>query len=362
MAKEKLYSIQYLRGLAAVLVVYVHAVLLQMSCGKVSFQQDFYFLKSIGAFGVDLFFIISGFIICYISGKDSGIKDFVRFVKKRFIRINPVFYILCLVLFVCFLIWSPSEYSLATILKSIIIIPVFDSGEEFIYPLIYVGWTLSYEWTFYLIYGAFIAFSIVKKREMYLITLFIFLFLLGFFFPIREIHYIFITNPMFLEFGMGMIIAVIYRNIKNINILVPVFLGLASVGIFTYLLFNGHGQIDEAFFINTGVFTWHRVLMFGIPSMLFFACFLFWEKRTSFRFPKSATLVLIGDASYSIYLVHPIIFFILYHTLKQELAFLNPDLLIVLLVAVATILGIVVHKLIENKVISALNKLLLNKR
>lgn len=362
MAQEKLYSIQYLRALAAILVVYLHSINLQINCGGVSFQQNFYFLKTIGSLGVDLFFIISGFIICYVSSKESGIKSFVYFLKKRFIRINPVFYLSCLILFFCYLIWNSSVFSFDTILKTLFIIPFFDSGEDFIYPIIYVGWTLSYEWTFYLFYGSFIAFSIVKWREMYLCSIFFILFLFGFFFPINEIHYIFITNPMFLEFGMGMLIAVLYRNIKRINIFIPILSGIIALVIFSYLIFKGHGEVGEAYLINKGIFTWHRVIIFGIPSALLFICFLFLEKRTSAYFYKNDNLALLGDASYSIYLLHPIIFFILHATVSEQLAFINPDFLVILFVAIAVFLGVLYHKFVEKRLIAIFSTLLLGSK
>lgn len=361
MVREKLYSVQYLRGLAAILVVYVHAVGLQISAGGVSFQQNFYSLNSIGNCGVDLFFVISGFIICYISSEESGVDRFKRFITKRFIRINPVFYVASLLMLICLIIWSPGEYTFDTILKSIVILPIFDS-DEFVYPLIYVGWTLSYEWTFYLFYGLFIALSIVKRREIYLISIFFILFLLGFFFPLRETHYIFITNPMFLEFCLGMMAAIAYRRIKHVNAAIPIIVGLLGIAFFVFLIINGHGKVHEAWHINNGVYTWHRFFVFGIPSLFVFISFLFLEKRTSLHFIKSNKLALLGDASYSIYLIHPVLFFVLHYTVGKHLSIIPPDLLIILLVALSIALGIVFHKLVENRLISFFSGLLLSNK
>lgn len=362
MSKDKLYSVQYLRGLAALAVVYVHAVNLQQSCGGVSLQENFYFLKSIGLCGVDIFFIISGFIICYMSHEESGWKNFIYFIKKKFTRINPVYYVSSLILLLCYLIFQGSLFSLDSILKTITIVPIFDSGDEFVYPILYVGWTLSYEWLFYIFYAVFIGFSIVKGREIYLFSLFFVLFLIGFFFPVHEIHYIFITNPMFLEFGVGMLIAVIYRKINKVNILIPLSLGLVAMAILIYLLINGHGQVGEAFLINNGIFTWHRLIVFGVPTTLLLICLLFWERKTSLHFPKKDSLLLLGDASFSIYLIHPILFFVLNSTLKKELTMVNPDLLIILLVVASAILGIAYHKFVEKKLISLFSNMLLSKK
>jgi exopolysaccharide production protein ExoZ len=73
----KINSIQYLRAIAAILVVYAHS--LNFMGGGDSSQSKFFFLKHFGAIGVDLFFVISGFIITYVSFDLKGYKDFVIF-------------------------------------------------------------------------------------------------------------------------------------------------------------------------------------------------------------------------------------------------------------------------------------------
>jgi peptidoglycan/LPS O-acetylase OafA/YrhL len=73
----KINSIQYLRAIAATLVVYVHS--LNFIGNGNSNQANFYFLKNFGAIGVDLFFVISGFIITYVSDNFNGFKDFKTF-------------------------------------------------------------------------------------------------------------------------------------------------------------------------------------------------------------------------------------------------------------------------------------------
>jgi len=361
MARERLYSIQYLRGFAAIVIAWFHGIILQTSIGTESFQQK---LNSIvGTSSVDLFFVISGFIMCYVSSQDTGVKDFVKFMKKKFIRINTVYYAASLLMLFCYVLLGRYEFNVFTIIKTLFILPIFDSGNEFTYPVIYVAWTLSYEWFFYILYSVFIILSIVKRREIYLIGLLFILFIMGFFFPMGEIHYTFVTNPMFLEFGMGMMIAVIYRNIKKVHILVPVLIGAIGIAILGYLFYDGCANIfGEAYLINMGVYTWHRVIAYGIPASLLLISFLFLEKKTSFRFPESNKLTLVGDASYSIFLTHPILYFLLFNTLKSQLSMINGDLLIILLVILSTVFGIFFHKVIENRLITLFNRILLGKK
>jgi peptidoglycan/LPS O-acetylase OafA/YrhL len=86
----KINSIQYLRAIAAILVVYAHS--LNFIGNGNSIQANFYYLKNFGAIGVDIFFVISGFIITYVSYNLNGLNDFIVFIKKRFVRINPTYY------------------------------------------------------------------------------------------------------------------------------------------------------------------------------------------------------------------------------------------------------------------------------
>jgi exopolysaccharide production protein ExoZ len=80
----KLNSIQYLRAIASILVVYCHAIDIQVYFG-ISRQQNFYYLQNFGAIGVDLFFVISGFIITYVSRNVlADIPSTKIFLQKRF--------------------------------------------------------------------------------------------------------------------------------------------------------------------------------------------------------------------------------------------------------------------------------------
>ena len=88
----KLNSIQFLRAVAALLVVYEHSMDVLVNYG-VSWQQNFYHLNGFGCIGVDLFFVISGFIITYVASKYRGFDEGMQFLEKRFWRINPIYYI-----------------------------------------------------------------------------------------------------------------------------------------------------------------------------------------------------------------------------------------------------------------------------
>ena len=85
--KDELKSIQALRGIAALLVVFCHSE--QYVSGILVCHLNNY-LKNFGSFGVDIFFVINGFIMVYINQANFGLKKSIYpFLLKRFIRIFP---------------------------------------------------------------------------------------------------------------------------------------------------------------------------------------------------------------------------------------------------------------------------------
>src|SRR5699024_4647506 len=84
---QTIKGIQYLRGLAALMVVYFH---FRYYLNDIYSKQDLgEFLFKNGAFGVDLFFIISGFIICFATQRDEE-RPLLSYASKRFFRIYPL--------------------------------------------------------------------------------------------------------------------------------------------------------------------------------------------------------------------------------------------------------------------------------
>jgi exopolysaccharide production protein ExoZ len=136
------YSIQILRGIAALLVVLYHSFIKydQYYGGEFSFEM--------GIVGVDIFFVISGYIMCMIYSKKSLVLT--DFLIDRIRRIMPIYLILTSVAYVAYLTLPAlvnSSGGHTYILESFILWPV--DGKF----LIQNGWTLSYEFYFYIIFG-----------------------------------------------------------------------------------------------------------------------------------------------------------------------------------------------------------------
>lgn len=128
-------SIQTLRALASLLVVAEHIRFL--GCG---------------AFGVDIFFCISGFMIMFTTEKGTE-----YFLRKRIIRIVPFYYLMTFGTFALLVLFpsmfAQTQASMVQLIKSLLFIP-FDVGGGVLQPILRVGWTINCEMFFYLIFWA----------------------------------------------------------------------------------------------------------------------------------------------------------------------------------------------------------------
>ncbi len=146
----KLVGVEAVRGIAALLVVLFHAGTL------LSGPKDYGALPLGGAFvfgraGVDVFFVLSGFIITFIHAGDIGHPArLASFARKRLLRIYPSYWIATLVLLAIMLV-SPTpdrrEHDPVFVLSSLLLLPA--QAE----PLLGPGWSLRHELLFYGMFG-----------------------------------------------------------------------------------------------------------------------------------------------------------------------------------------------------------------
>ena len=140
-----------LRGLAALLVLFVHFHVLMKSFVRPGAwgPPTTLFLASLGQTGVDLFFVLSGFLMYGVMLKPSF--RYVPYLIRRLQRLYPVF----LGVFACYLILShffpessklPQTGTVTYLLVNLFMLP----GMYPVPPMITVAWSLSYEWFFYL--------------------------------------------------------------------------------------------------------------------------------------------------------------------------------------------------------------------
>jgi exopolysaccharide production protein ExoZ len=319
-----LQNIQALRAIAALLVVVIHATEVFSRQGIIR-PSAFTF----GHAGVDLFFVISGFIMVHVN-RGRGTSP-LSFAINRIIRIVPLYWILTLVVFaIAFLIPAAVQATKADpiqLLKSLLFIPFVKSNGR-VHPVLFVGWTLNYEMFFYALFAIGLLWG--ERGTLWVVAA-----MIGFVAldpltssPVADFY----TDPILLEFAAGMMIGLAFPRLVPWH---P-----------RTLIILGFGLILLAPFCWPGV---HRALAYGVPGVLIVSGALMLEKAGI----TIKGLRLLGDASYSIYLTH-----IFVTGVALRLAPMVPSdaglalLAISALVAAATF-GILVHLSVEKPVTHA---------
>jgi exopolysaccharide production protein ExoZ len=278
----KLNNLQLMRALAVLVAVNYHTNYLVL--GK----------YQIGGFGVDIFFVISGYVMSMIC--ESNTKFFLR---RRLIRIIPTYWIATLLLFVIskfFKQWAEvSGYNIWDLLMSLFFIPFSKSGHTMLTPLLPVGWSLDYEMFFYLLIALALLFT--KKYALWItaavITILSFAFL-----PWEVPHstmHVFNGNLISMEFVLGILL---FYACKKIS-------AEWSTKLRYWLIPIAALSFAAMFYTECVVLIWeypYRALVFGGGSFIMIGCgvLLFkagWDI-------SSRTLILLGDASYILYLIH----------------------------------------------------------
>jgi exopolysaccharide production protein ExoZ len=332
---KQLETLQVLRGLAAILVLLHHTSFLAKE------KRDFEFLFGVfdfGYMGVDLFFVLSGFIIFYIHHKDIGQRSkFTSFIKKRFIRIYPVYWVVALAVLPLFF-FLPNNQNVSDpfyVVKSLLLFPQAD------HPFVGVAWTLTHEVFFYFMFSLLICFrpgiSYTIVISWLSITLGLFIFS-----PVLKLSNFwinFIFSPFNLEFLMGSLCAfIVLRFKKDYNF--SKYLGFAILTLFWLFSYTGKSFPD--------------VIGWGISSALIILGFSSRDYISNIKAPR--LLKFIGDASYSIYLTHSYTL-LAGHYLFSFLNFYRfGSLAFIALATIALIVGCIFHLLIEQKLIKYLRK------
>lgn len=246
---------------------------------------------SFGTFGVDLFFVLSGFVIAMVSGKSLSA---LQFAISRITRVVPLYWLMTTgVMIVAILspeLLKSTKASFPNYLKSIFFIPHFRENGA-IQPMLFVGWTLNYEMLFYAM--GCIALAVSQHRFFYATSiLMVFAFGVGYLLPEGTAYAEFLRSSIIFEFMLGMAAF----KLKDFALLrrIPAWL----IAIVIILLYAGMAVCEIR---GLGI----RLIEFGIPSFLIVLLAIQLEPL----FPKlnsivARTLVHIGNASYATYLSH----------------------------------------------------------
>lgn len=281
MHNNTLLPVQYLRAVAALAVYYFHFYVVRHG----SYEANDPPIEQIGSAGVDLFFVISGFIMAMLVWNRQ--TTFSGFMRDRLIRIVPLYWVGTLVVFgIALLIptlLGSTQADPFQLLHSLFFIP-YGVGEVSSVPTLLVGWTLNYEMFFYLLVAISVGFANDRSllRTSGVICALV---ALGVVINPQNRYLEFYLDPIILEFPMGILVYHFWRlSPGGINKAVSVALFTASIAAII-VLFNK----DAAQF---------RYIFWGMPTaLLLFASLQVITFRSKF-------LKALGDWSYSIYLLH----------------------------------------------------------
>lgn len=302
--KPKIESIQILRALAAFIVILHHSSWAFDSFSKTSGFIQRSGLGKLGASGVDIFFVISGFIMFYTqsnSKKENRITYALNFLKNRILRIYPLYWIWTIMLLVMWylkLALTTHTLTIICVIASFLLIP-YPQPDGNLHPFLDQGWTLSFEMYFYFIFafGLICTYSRIKVAIIVVLSLSIISLIAYSFSAPLPVQYI-TGNSLIIEFIFGGLIVFLVENID---------MKFFKYG--TYIFLIGSILMIANVFYNTPIN--NRAIKYGIPAFLIVLGAVISERNKPFKHTYLYKLGLfLGNASYSIYLTH--VFFIMF--------------------------------------------------
>lgn len=336
-ATTKLNNIQLLRAFAAVAVVVFHT----------GFR--FPFLHAFGAFGVDVFFIISGYIMARILDPQSDSSS-EFFFRRRILRIVPPYWFFTLSLFgVALLIpqfMTSTRADGLELLKSLAFIP-YIKGSGLIEPLLFVGWSLNYEMFFYLALAIGILISARHAAwigsALVLATMLVCMPFAG---TSAVAH--FYSRDIVIEFVLGVLCYYLCRTVSNQTaqrLRLPA-LAICFASAFLLIAMEGVFPLPHI----------SRIFTLAIPSFLLVTSASLlsqgnWDTKLRW-------LVVIGDASYILYLTHPYCEYSIDRLIARRIHWLAINTATGALVAVvlSILLAVLIHIYAERPTVRFLNR------
>ncbi|NAW51331.1 acyltransferase family protein [Elizabethkingia argentiflava] len=350
---NKIKSLQIIRCIAAILVAICHI-------WNDGWLADC-FVEFGAKFGVDLFFVLSGFMMCLTVKFTVGncYQNAVYFLKKRIIRIFPI-YILFAIPLLIFNIKAEGLKSFYFYLGNLLLFPSFDNDADY-HLVLGPGWTLVYEMLFYYVFSFFMLMMSSKDR------------LLG----MNVIFLVFVVGIVNITGLQGDLLGwVNFSYIIGDSLLLNFALGIVCYYFFMYFRHKVKLNYKLSFllllliaisilYLNAKI-TLPRVLIFGIPAFIVICIFSI-TTNPQVENKIYRRVIFIGDASYSIYLIHyyaaffkpKILLLKNYFTMDFDV-FLN--IVDILLLGAAVLVGSLFYAWLERPLLNILSQKSLYKR
>lgn len=338
--REKLETLQAGRGIAALSVMLFHANIIyarEITNGA----EPFRFLVA-GASGVEFFFVLSGFIMMLVHQRDLGVLARAkRYGLARLVRIYPAFWIVFTLFLAGKLAMGQHEAALATPLDYVwayLLLP-FDGGS----PLA-AAWTLSHELLFYGLFGLAIlsrtlGFALLGLWTAACLCVWVLTHM-----GLMTVHYpvSFLLAEYNMLFAFGIVSALVFRGIG-----LQMAAGLLVLGCAVFALTARAHIVDDL----PGL-----APFYGLAAALVITALV--RLETAERFAVPGFLVKLGDASYSVYLIHGPVMVVGAMILRKMsiAAHAGPATVIALLCLGGLAAGLVFHLIAERPLLRLMSR------
>lgn len=317
---RNLVSLQLVRALAAGVVVYLH-----------TFTTPLF-----GLFGVDLFFVLSGFVMAHILATQPH-KTPLQFLGDRLVRIVPLYWLVTTAVLLVALaaprLMGTTVASAGHWLQSLLFIPHFRPDGS-LFPVLMPGWSLNYEMVFYVAVGL----ALMGPREA--LTGWVVVLLAGFWAvgsavdPAGATH-AFTQSTLWLEFGLGLLAHGLWRRRALDAVEPPVAFALILLLLGSMVLLEGSAD---------------RLIIAGIPALGVLLLALRLEdplRRLAGHAPLKLA-VRVGDASYATYLTHMFVIGAIERLGFARLGIEKTTLTALATVACCLVVGEAVHRFVDQ--------------
>lgn len=337
---RRLDALQGVRGVAALLVVVAHSVENFNEIDGVTSRS--FVADACGIFGVNTFFVISGFLMIYVHGDEFGESHAPRnYYARRIARIVPLYWAFTLIYALKYLVSGDATWWDTA--RSFLFVPYRDDTGLW-QPVVHQGWTLNYEILFYLVFGL----SLFFARGVWIVFMIFAALvsshaLLGYTDSLGVLF--FWSEPIILYFLAGVALGLLRRRISW-------GLSFAMAGSLSIL-------VVLAFLLSVAKFhTAPHFFAFALPiSSIALVTLVALARENDDRSPPRRIADLLGNISYSVYLSHLLV---IAPAAKIILGKMFPNMpvavFLILMICATAVFGYLVYKLVEKPLIRLWNR------
>ena len=318
-------NLQSLRAFAAINVILFHII---DTAADYNFAPEaMKLIEFWGANGIDIFFVISGFVMHYTQCQNP--RGALTFFKSRLVRIVPIYWFITLLSVVAFY-FAPSAVinsqapEISRVVESFLFLSGLMSNET---PIVYVGWTLEWEMLFYAVFALSL---LIGSKQLAMIFIFV----------VLSIAALVSNNFIVIEFFLGIAVAHLYLTVALKKSTGLIICGIGFALLIATLWITYPKEV--------------RVIFWGLPATLIVLGAVYAPQL------KSAALNFLGDASYSIYLIQMLTIPIFYKVATRLGVTLDPNLLALTCVLFSVLAGAVMYLMIEKPLTRSLKRKLLS--